>query len=121
MSKWGFQKLHEEMTRKLSDILQFDTREPLFGLVTVMGVKLSADVHYATVYVTVLDENKEAETVQALEAHRTYLRTQLAHQLKIRHTPELRFVLDETEKRAYRIEKLLEQEKNLSPNPSSDK
>jgi ribosome-binding factor A len=120
MSKWGFQKLHEEMSRTLSEILQFDTRDPLFGLVTVMGVKLSADVHYATVYVTILDENKEKEALNALEVHRTHLRTQLAHQLKIRHTPELRFVLDETEKRAYRIEKLLEQEKSHIPNTTSD-
>jgi ribosome-binding factor A len=112
MSRWGFQKLHEEMARKLSEILQFDNRDQLFGLVTVMGVKLSTDVHYATVYVTVLDEKKETAAIDALHAHRRYLRTQLAHQLRIRHTPELRFELDETEKRAQRIEQLLDREKS---------
>ena len=113
MSKWGFQKLREEMKRRLSEILQFDTHDPLLGLVTVMDIKLSADVHYATVYVTVLDESQEEAALEALQTHRTYLRTQLAHQLHIRHTPELRFMLDEMEKRAQRIEQLLDQEKNL--------
>jgi ribosome-binding factor A len=112
VSKWGFQKLQEEMVRTLSEILQFETREPLFSLVTVMGIKLSADVHYATVYVSVLDESQEGTALEALRNNRTYLRTQLAQRLRIRHTPELRFVLDETEKRAQRIEELLEQEKH---------
>ena len=113
MSKWGFQKLREEMKRRLSEILQFDTHDPHFGLVTVMDIKLSADVHYATVYVTVLDDTQDDVALEALQTHRAYLRTQLAHHLRIRHTPELRFELDEMEKRAQRIEQILDEEKNL--------
>jgi ribosome-binding factor A len=111
MSKWGFEKLREEIKRRLSEILQFEAHDPRFALITVMDVRLSADVHYATVYVSVLDGTQEAAALEALQAHRGYLRTQLAHQLHIRHTPELRFVLDETEKRAQRIEQLLERDR----------
>lgn len=116
MSKWGFERLQEEIHRRLSEILQFETHDHRLAGVTVFSVKLSKDARYAWVSVGVLgdDPQEEAESLEALQEHCGFLRTALAKHLHVHHTPELRFELDETEKRARRIEELIEQEKRLA-------
>ncbi len=109
MSRWGLARLQEEIHRRLSEILQFEARDPRLERVTIFAVKLSKDIRHAWVSVSVLGGSleEERESLEALREHRGFLRTALAHFLHIRHTPELHFELDETEDRARRIEELL--------------
>jgi len=111
MGKKALERAQERIQRALSEILEFEARDPRFSLVTIMGVKLSADFRRATVYISVLDESTEAETLAALREHRGFFRSELAKKLDVRHTPELIFQIDEATKRAWRIESLLSQEK----------
>lgn len=96
MSRWGFARLQEEIRRRLSEILQFEARDPRFERVTVFAVKLSKDARHAWVFVGVLSDSpeEEAESLDALREHRGFLRTALARSLHVRHTPELHFELD---------------------------
>ncbi|MFN4217940.1 MAG: 30S ribosome-binding factor RbfA [Candidatus Bipolaricaulia bacterium] len=109
MSRWGLARLQEEIHRRLSEILQFEARDPRLERVTVFSVKLSKDVRHAWVYVSVLSDSpsEETEALETLREHRGFLRTALAKHLQIRHTPELHFELDQAERRARRIEELL--------------
>ena len=109
MSRWGLARLQEEIHRRLSEILQFEARDPRLERVTIFSVKLSKDIRHAWVYVSVLSDspNEETEALETLREHRGFLRTALAKHLQIRHTPELHFELDEAERRAQRIEELL--------------
>lgn len=102
-------RLQEEIHHRLSEILQFEARDPRLERVTIFSVKLSKDVRHAWVCVGVLGDSQEdeAESLDALREHRGFLRSALARSLRIRHTPELHFELDETEDRARRIEELL--------------
>lgn len=109
MSRWGLERLQAEIHQRLSEILQFEARDPRLERVTIFAVKLSKDVRHARVSVGVLgNSQEETESLQALQEHRGFLRSALAKRLHIRHTPELHFELDETERRARRIEELLE-------------
>lgn len=119
MSKRALERAQEQIQRALSEVLAYEARDPLFGLATVMGVKLSIDFRQATVYISVLDEGTEAETLAALREHRGFFRSELAKKLDVRHTPELIFQIDEASKRAQRIEELLAQEKPVPPDPPS--
>lgn len=109
MSRWGLARLQEEIHRRLSEILQFEARDPRLGRVTIFSVKLSKDIRHAWVYVSVLGDSpsEETEALKTLREHCGFLRTALAKHLRIRHTPELHFELDEAERRARRIEELL--------------
>lgn len=109
MSRWGLARLQEEIHRRLSEILQFEARDPRWEHVTIFSVKLSKDIRHAWVYVNVLGDSpdEETEALDTLREHRGFLRTALAKHLRIRHTPELHFELDEAERRARRIEELL--------------
>jgi ribosome-binding factor A len=111
MSRKWIERVREEIKRRLSEILQFETRDPRLALVTVMDARVSADLRYATIYVSVTGrEADEPEVLHVLNQHRGFFRSELAKHLKMRHTPELKFALDLTEKRAQRIEELLREE-----------
>jgi ribosome-binding factor A len=109
MSRWVLARLQEEIHHRLSEILQFEARDPRLERVTILAVKLSKDIRHAWVFVGVLGDSceEEFESLSALQKHRGFLRTALAKCLHIRHTPELHFELDESERRARRIEELL--------------
>ena len=104
-------RIREEIQRRLSEILQFETRDPRLELVTVMDVRITSDVRHATVYVSVTGrKTSEEEAIKVLNEHRGFFRSELAKHLELRHTPELKFELDLVEKRARRIEEILREE-----------
>jgi len=107
-------RLREEIKRELSSIVEFEARDPVIrdAFPTVMDVKLSADVHYARVYVAV-DSSVDRDAVLAAFRHdRGFFRTELAKRLPLRYTPQLEFILDDTMEWAMRINRLLKDEDN---------
>jgi len=103
------QMIQEEVSRLLLRGLK-DPR--LGGLITVTGAKISPDLKEAVVYYSVFgDEAQRKATQQGLEAASTYLKREVAHNLKLRYAPHLRFVFDESIERGDRIEQLLREAK----------
>src|SRR5207302_8782310 len=80
-------------------------RDPRVGFVTVTAVEVSADLAYARVRVSVMgnDEDK-AKSLEGLTSAARFLRAQLAKELPLRVTPELRFELDRGLEHAQRSE-----------------
>lgn len=111
MAKTVKQKRIEGIIRKdISNIIQYDLKDPNVGFVTITDVQVSNDHSYATIYVNFL--GKEARNKAGLEAlnHASgYIRTQLAQQMTIRRVPELRFVIDKTEQRGKKIDEVINQ------------
>lgn len=102
-------RLREDIQRELSEILEFESRDPVVraAFPTLMDVRLSVDARYAKVYVGVGGDVDRAEVEKALEQDRGFYRSMLAERLSLRHTPELRFVIDETVERSLRMQALL--------------
>jgi len=103
-------RLREELQHELAAIVEFESRDPIVraAFPTVMDVQLSADARYAKVYVAAGAELEDKEAFQrALDHDKGFYRSLLAERLDARHTPELRFVLDETVERAMRLEEVL--------------
>lgn len=108
MSQRAREKIREAIKRKLGEILEFEARDPRLEWVTVMDVRLSRDLRYATVLVSTLGGGvSEEEAVAVLTQHKGFLRSELAKRLRLRRVPELRFEPDLTVRRARRIEQLL--------------
>ena len=76
-------------------------------LITVPEVHMSPDLKLATVYVMPLGGKDETEVIEALNRNKRYLRGEIAHRVKLKFAPELRFRIDERFDEAERIEKLL--------------
>ncbi len=100
----------DELVRTvLSDAIAKDLRDPRVGFVTVTGVKTSADLRHARVYVSVLgDESVRAASLDGLRSAHGFLQGVLASELTLKHTPTLTFEYDESVDRGIRITQLLD-------------
>jgi ribosome-binding factor A len=99
------QLIQEELSRLLLRGLK-DPR--LTGFITLTGVKLSPDLREGTVYFSVFGDPAERErTGEGLKAAARYLQAEVSRALRLRSTPHLRFVYDESIERGDRIDRLL--------------
>jgi ribosome-binding factor A len=104
-------RVAEEFRHELSAILARGLKDPrITGFVTITGAKMSPDLKEIAVYVSIHAQEPERErTLEGLRAAATYLQREVARNLKLRHTPHLRFVYDESVERGDRIERLLKE------------
>lgn len=104
-------KVADLISRELSDIIQRRIKDPRLEGVTVTGARISADYMIADVYIYRLGGGDESlqEAVVGLESAKGFIRRELGGRLTIRHTPELRFHLDESIEYGEHIEALLKQ------------
>lgn len=116
------QQVAELLHQEISQLIQYGTRDPRLGFVTVTGVDVTADLRLARVYVSVLGDEKEAkDTLKVLGGAANYFRREMKETLSLRYIPELTFKLDNSLERADRIEKLLDslkEEENASSSPA---
>ncbi len=86
-----------------------DVHDPVIEghLITVPEVRMSADLRLATIYVMPLGGRDAEEVVAALEHHKKFLRTEIAHRVNLKFAPDIRFRVDERFAEAERIDKLL--------------
>lgn len=104
-------RVAEEFRQELSSLLARGIKDPrITGFVTVTGAKMSPELKEITVYVSIHAPEVERErTLEGLRAAATYLQREVARNLKLRYTPHLRFVYDESVERGDRIERLLKE------------
>ncbi len=88
-------RVNDEMLRVLSELIR-TVRDPrVSGLVSIVRVETAPDLGSARVYVSVLgDEAKERDCIRGLVSASGYLRREAAKRLRLRHTPELTFIAD---------------------------
>lgn len=100
-------RVREAVREEVSDIVR-DLKDPRLGFVSVTDVELSRDARVAKVFVSVLgtDEDKE-NSLKALKSGAGFVRTELGRRIRLRHTPELLFRLDDSIERGSRIQALL--------------
>ena len=104
-------RVNEAVKEVLSTHIAGDLRDPRVGFVTVTSVETSPDLRSARVYVSVLgDEDDRAQTLEGLTASHGFLQSQVASELRMKHTPVLEFVYDESIDTGMRISGLLEDE-----------
>jgi len=101
-------RVNESIRQVLSESVP-DLKDPRIGFVTVTGVVTSTDLRQATVYVSVLgSESKRDATLRGLTAAHGVLQAAIAHELKLKRTPQLTFEYDPTVERGVRLTKLID-------------
>ncbi len=91
-------RIADVIQRELSDIVHRRVKDPRLEGVTITGARVSPDYQYADVYIYRLggDPAELQEAMQGLESASGFIRRELGGRLTIRHTPALRFHLDES-------------------------
>jgi ribosome-binding factor A len=102
-------RVNEAMREVLSSHIAGDLKDPRIGFVTVTAVETSPDLSAARVFVSVLgDPDQQKDALAGLRSSRGLLQSHVAHELRMKRTPTLTFVHDDTAERGMRIEQLLE-------------
>lgn len=109
MARVRVEKLQQAIMHEISSMLLFDVKDSRIHDVTVTEVKVSEDMSYAKIFVSLYgSEESKKETWDALKKSLGYFRSEIAKRIRLRYTPELQFVKDETQAYAAHIEELLE-------------
>jgi len=110
-------RIADQMQRELAVMIQREIKDPrLDAMITVSGVKVSKDLGYADVYVTVLGKEDKpeviAENMAILKQAAGFLRGRIGQSIKLRVVPQLRFHYDESVQRGQYLSSLIERAVN---------
>jgi ribosome-binding factor A len=104
-------RVNEAVREVLSARIAEGLNDPRIGFVTLTSVDTSPDLRHARVYVSVLgSESERAETMEGLGSAHGLLQQAIGRELRMKRTPTLQFVFDESIDRGMRISELLDEE-----------
>ena len=104
-------RVDEAVRQVLSDAVATDLKDPRVGFVTVTAVKTSPDLRHARVYVSVLGDAAAREaSLEGLRSAHGFLQRRVAGELRMKHTPTLAFVYDDSVERGMRLSELIDRE-----------
>ena len=101
------ERVASDMQRELCNILLLEAKDEDFKNVTITDVEVTNDLSFAKIYFTTTDNREKVE--KELNNAAGFFRSMLAERLEIRHTPELRFIFDESIEYGAKIEKIIEE------------
>jgi ribosome-binding factor A len=102
-------RVDEAVREVLGDAVNHDLKDPRVGFVTVTEVRTSPDLRHARVFVSVFGSSDEqAATIEGLASAHGILQGRVARELRLKRTPTLEFVLDDTAEKAAKLEAIIE-------------
>lgn len=101
-------RVAEQIQRELAELLRQEVKDPRVQMITLTGVEVTRDYAHAKVFYTTLEGASKA-VQEGLERASGFLRSQLAHAMKLRITPQLHFVYDASVEHGAHLSQLIEQ------------
>jgi ribosome-binding factor A len=115
------ERVAELLKEEVSNIIQFELKDPRLGFVTVTSVRVTDDLRDARVVCGILgDAAARQGSLDALASAAPFIRKEVGARCRLRYAPTLTFHLDETAERAARIETLLRRVREGTPPEERD-
>lgn len=91
-------RINGEVQKVLSEIIRGEIKDPHINPMTsVVMVEVAPDLKTCKAFISVLgDEESQKSTLAGLKSAVGYIRRQLAHELNLRNTPEITFIMDQS-------------------------
>lgn len=103
-------RIEEQYKKELSQIVGYELKNPnVTGLISVTKVKVTNDLKYAKVYVSILNAKSLKNTLAGLKKSSGFIRSELAKRVNLRNTPELVFELDDSLEYGAKIDTILKE------------
>ena len=98
------------MKKELGEIIGQKIKDPRVGFVTITDVDVTGDLQQATVFISVLGNDKQKEeSLKGLSKAKGFIRSEVGQRIRLRKTPEIEFAFDDSVEYGNRIETLLRQ------------
>ena len=104
-------RVNTEVLRELSNIIRNEIKDPrIHPMTSVMAVEVAPDLKTCKAYISVFgNQEAQEETMVGLKSAESYVRRQLARNLNLRNTPEIRFLLDQSIEYGVHMSKLIDE------------
>ncbi|MGB0668881.1 MAG: 30S ribosome-binding factor RbfA [Porticoccaceae bacterium] len=105
------ERVSDAVQQELAVLIRDNVRDPRVGMLSVTDVEISRDLAYAKIHVSFVGERSQEEIDQgiaALNGASGYLRKLLAASIKLRITPKLSFLFDESGRRGQHLSALID-------------
>lgn len=103
-------RVDEELKKEISNIINYELNNPkITGMISVTRAKITPDLKYAKVYVSILNSKNVKDTLANLKKSAGFIRSEIAKRINLRITPELIFVLDDSMEYGAKIDKILKE------------
>ena len=103
-----FNRIDEEFKKEISNIINYELKNPnVTGMISVTKVKVTTDLSYARVSVSILNSKNIKDTLAGLKKSAGFIRSELAKRINLRNTPEILFELDDSLEYGARIDSIL--------------
>ncbi len=100
-------RVGELIRQEIAQLMQRGMKDPRIGFVSVMDVRMSKDLRYANVYVSLYGNDSERkDSMVGLQRSQGWVRREIGKKLRLRYTPEIRFIEDETLDRVFHLEEV---------------
>ena len=103
-------RVADQIRSELGSLLSREVHDPWIGFVTLTRVQISPDLQLARVLYTALgDDRARAASGRALTRAAPFLRRHIGARLRLKRTPQLEFIYDESIAGQDRIEQILQE------------
>ncbi len=101
------QRMAEQLRRELAEIVRDEIKDPRLGFVSFTEIRMSRDLSHAVVYCSVLDSESQDQAVEILNRAVGFIRKEIAHRIRARIVPTLKFVVDDSVIRGVTMDELI--------------
>jgi ribosome-binding factor A len=103
------QRVEALIKHEISNILLHKIADPRIGFATITRVEVSKDIKFAKVYYSVLGTEEEREsTKEGLKSAIGFIKKIIGQRLKLKFTPEITFIVDDSPRKSIEINHLLD-------------
>ncbi len=96
--------LEKFLLREINNIIYRKINDPRIKFVTITRAKVSSDLKYADIFVTIFNDKKQQrKALEGLKNATKFIRGELGKDLKIRYVPNIKFVIDKDLKHQYKL------------------
>lgn len=107
-------RVEREIVRELSEMILEDLKDPRIGFVTIVGCDVSPDLRHARVFASPMGDNRaQSATMKGLQSASGFLSTELGKRMRMRRTPTVTFVRDDSIARGVRMSTILDEVQRL--------
>jgi len=102
------EQLEKYLIREINNIIYREINDPRIKFVTITRVKVSSDLRYADIFVTIFNDRKQQKkTLEGLKNATKFIRGELGKDLKIRYVPNIKFIIDKDLEQQYKLLKII--------------
>ncbi len=107
MSSIKSKRIASNIQKEITSIILEEARDNILQSITITGCVLSNDLSIAKVYFTSMLDMDKIQLEKEMREASPFIRKELASRIEIRHTPEIRFVFDESIEYGSNIDRII--------------